>query len=109
LGGLRYVAFVIDIYARGIVGWPASRTAHASFVLNALEQALDYRKPTHRAGLIHRNDRGSQYVLIKYTERLAEAGIEPSVGSMCDSYDNPVLSLSKRLWPRRSMASTSPR
>jgi putative transposase len=65
-----------------------SRTAHASFVLDALEQAIHDRRPIHRGGLIHHSDRGSQYVSIKYTERLAEAGIEPSVGSVGDSYDN---------------------
>ena len=87
-GGMVYVAFVIDVYARRIVGWRASRTAHASFVLDALEQALHERRPVHGGGLVHHSDRGSQYVSIKYTERLAEAGIEPSVGSVGDSYDN---------------------
>ncbi|MFD1104166.1 IS3 family transposase [Sphingobium olei] len=86
--GFVYVAFVIDTYARRIVGWRASRTTHASFVLDALEQALHDRRPVHRGGLVHHSDRGSQYVSIKYTERLAEAGIEPSVGSVGDSYDN---------------------
>jgi putative transposase len=86
--GFVYVAFVIDVYARYVVGWRVSRTAHASFVLDALEQALHDRRPAHRGGLIHHSDRGSQYVSIKYTERLAEAGIEPSVGSVGDSYDN---------------------
>ena len=86
--GFVYVAFVIDVYARYIVGWRVSRTAHAGFVLDALEQAIFDRKPAHRGGLIHHSDRGSQYVSIKYTERLAEAGIEPSVGSVGDSYDN---------------------
>ncbi len=86
--GFVYVAFVIDAYARRIVGWRVSRTAHASFVLDALEQALHDRRPVHRGGLVHHSDRGSQYVSIKYTERLAEAGIEPSVGSVGDSYDN---------------------
>ena len=86
--GFAYVAFVIDVYARNIVGWRVSRTAHASFVLDALEQALHDRRPVHRGGLVHHSDRGSQYVSIKYTERLAEAGIEPSVGSVGDSYDN---------------------
>jgi putative transposase len=86
--GFVYVAFVIDTYARRIVGWRASRTAHAGFVLDALEQALHDRKPLHRGGLVHHSDRGSQYVSIKYTERLAEAGVEPSVGSVGDSYDN---------------------
>jgi len=86
--GFVYVAFVIDAYARYIVGWRVSRTAHASFVLDALEQALHERRPAHRGGLVHHSDRGSQYVSIRYTERLAEAGIEPSVGSVGDSYDN---------------------
>ena len=70
------------------VAWRASRTAHASFVLDALEQALHERRPVHRGGLVHHSNRGSQYVSIRYTERLAEAGIEPSVGSVGDSYDN---------------------
>ena len=86
--GFVYVAFVIDAYARRIVGWRVSRTAHASFVLDALEQALHERRPARRGGLVHHSDRGSQYVGIRYTERLAEAGIEPSVGSVGDSYDN---------------------
>jgi transposase InsO family protein len=86
--GFVYVAFIIDVYARRIVGWRVSRTAHASFVLDALEQALHDRQPVHRGGLVHHSDRGSQYVSIRYSERLAEAGIEPSVGSVGDSYDN---------------------
>lgn len=86
--GFVYVAFVIDIYARRIVGWRASRTAHAGFVLDALEQAVHDRRPDKDARLVHHSDRGSQYLSIKYTERLAEAGIEPSVGSVGDSYDN---------------------
>jgi putative transposase len=85
--GFVYAAFVIDAYARRIVGWQVSRTAHAGFVLDALEQALYERQPV-RSGLVHHSDRGVQYVSIKYTERLAEAGIEPSVGSIGDSYDN---------------------
>jgi len=86
--GFVYVAFVIDTYARRIVGWRVSRTAHAGFVLDALEQALCERRPIKGGGLVHHSDRGVQYVSIKYTERLAEAGIEPSVGSVGDSYDN---------------------
>ena len=86
--GFVDVAFVIDAYARRIVGWHVSRTPHASFVLDALEQALHERRPVSRGGLVHHSDRGSQYVSIKYSERLAEAGIEPSVGSVGDSYDN---------------------
>jgi transposase InsO family protein len=84
--GFVYVAFVIDVFARRIVGWRVSRTAHAGFVLDALEQAVHERRPC--GGLVHHSDRGSQYLSITYTERLAEAGIEPSVGSVGDSYDN---------------------
>jgi putative transposase len=86
--GFVYVAFVIDAYARRIVGWRASRTAEASFVLDALEQALHDRRPSQRGRLVHHSDRGVQYLSIRYTERLAEVGIEPSVGSVGDSYDN---------------------
>ena len=86
--GFVYVAFVIDTFARRIVGWRVSRTAHADFVLDALEQALHDRRPFAGSGLVCHSDRGSQYVSIRYTERLAEAGIEPSVGSVGDSYDN---------------------
>ena len=85
--GFVYVAFVIDTFARRIVGWRVSRSAHAGFVLDALEQALHDRRPVG-GRLIHHSDKGSQYVCIKYSERLAEAGIEPSVGSVGDSYDN---------------------
>jgi transposase InsO family protein len=70
------------------IGWRVSRTAHASFVFDALEQTLHERRPVHRGGLVHHSDRGSQYVSIRYNERLAEAGVEPSVGSVGDSYDN---------------------
>ncbi|MBO9195921.1 IS3 family transposase [Rhizobium sp. 16-449-1b] len=86
--GFVYVAFVIDAFARRIVGWRVSRTAHATFVLDALEQALHDRRPVPGGGLVHHSDRGVQYVSIRYSERLAEAGIEPSVGSVGDSYDN---------------------
>ena len=86
--GFVYVAFVIDAFARRIVGWRVSRTADALFVLDALEQALHERRPIRGGGLVHHSDRGVQYLSIKYTERLAEAGIEPSVGSIGDSYDN---------------------
>ena len=86
--GFVYVAFVIDAYARRIVGWRVSRTAEASFVLDALEQAIHARRPAQGGGLIHHSDRGSQYLSIRYTERLGEAGIAPSVGSVGDSYDN---------------------
>jgi putative transposase len=86
--GFVYVAFVIDAYARRIVGWCVSTSPHAGFVLDALEQAVHERRPVKGMGLVHHSDRGSQYLSIKYTERLAEAGIEPSVGSVGDSDDN---------------------
>lgn len=86
--GWLYVAFIIDVFARRIVGWRVSRSMHTDFVLDALEQALYARQPERDNSLIHHSDRGSQYVSIRYSERLAEAGIEPSVGSKGDSYDN---------------------
>lgn len=86
--GFVYVAFVIDVFARRIVGWRVSRSMRTDFVLDALEQALYARQPKRDETLIHHSDRGSQYVSIRYTKRLAEAGIEPSVGSKGDSYDN---------------------
>lgn len=82
------MAFVIDVFARRIVGWRVSSHMRTDFVLDALEQALCDRQPDRSDELIHHSDRGSQYVSIRYTERLAEAGIEPSVGSRGDSYDN---------------------
>jgi len=86
--GWLYVAFVIDVFARRIVGWRVSSSMRTDFVLDALEQALYARQPERDGALIHHSDRGSQYVSIRYSERLAEAGIEPSVGSKGDSYDN---------------------
>lgn len=86
--GFVYVAFVIDVFARRIVGWRVSSSMRTDFVLDALEQALYERRPGEDGGLIHHSDRGSQYISIRYTERLAEAGIEPSVGSAGDAYDN---------------------
>ncbi|WP_420852385.1 IS3 family transposase [Pelomonas aquatica] len=86
--GWVYVAFVVDVFSRRIVGWRQSSSMHTEFVLDALEQALYDRKPSEDDGLIHHSDRGSQYLSIRYSERLAEAGIEPSVGSKGDSYDN---------------------
>jgi transposase InsO family protein len=86
--GWLYVAFVIDVFARRIVGWRVSSSMRTDFVLDALEQALYARQPERDSPLIHHSDRGSQYVSIRYSERLAEAGIEPSVGSKGDSYDN---------------------
>ena len=86
--GFVYVSFVIDAYARRIVGWRVSGNATAGFVLDALEQAIHDRRPAKGAGLVARSDHGSQYLAIHYAERLAEAGIEPSVGSIANSYDN---------------------
>ena len=86
--GWLYVAFVIDVFSRRIVGWRVSTTMTTDFVLDALEQALYARQPADSDALVHHSDRGSQYVSIRYTERLSEAGIEPSVGSRGDSYDN---------------------
>ncbi len=110
--GFVYVAFVIDTFARCIVGWRVSRTAHASFVLDALEQALHDRRPLKGGGLVHHSDRGGQYLSIRYTERLEIAGIEPSVGSVGDSYDNALAEsiiglfkteMIRRLGPWRSL------
>jgi len=84
--GFVYSAFVIDAYSRKIVGWRVSRSLCSDLALDALEQALYARGASH--GLVHHSDRGVQYLSIRYTERLAEAGIEPSVGSVGDSYDN---------------------
>jgi putative transposase len=81
------VAFIIDAFARYIVGWKVSRSARTDFVLDALEQALYARQPVSR-GVVHHSDRGVQYLSIRYTERLAEAGVVPSVGSVGDSDDN---------------------
>lgn len=85
--GFAYVAFIIDVYSRFIVGWRVSRHMRTDFVLDALEQALHARQPAAHE-LIHHSDRGSQYLSIRYGERLREAGIEPSVGNVGDSYDN---------------------
>ena len=84
--GFVYVAFIIDVFARFIVGWRVSRSLRSDLVLDALEQALYFRP--YAEGLVHHSDRGAQYLSIRYTERLAEAGIERSVGSVGDSYDN---------------------
>ena len=109
--GWLYVAFVIDVYARRIVGWRVSSSMHTDFVLDALEQALYARQPERDGVLTHHSDRGVQYVSIRYTERLAEAGIEPSVGSKGDSYDNALAEtinglykaevIHSRSWPNR--------
>ncbi len=85
--GFAYVAFIVDVFSRFIVGWRVSRNMKTDFVLDALEQALYARKPD-QSGSIHHSDRGSQYVSIRYSERLLQAGVEPSVDSTGDSYDN---------------------
>ena len=87
-GGFVYVAFVIDAFARRIVGWRVSSSLRSDLALDALEQAICERSEAESGPLVHHSDRGSQYLSIRYTERLAEAGIEPSVGSRGDSYDN---------------------
>lgn len=84
--GFVYVAFVIDVFSRRIVGWRVSSSLRSDLALDALEQALHARP--HDEKLIHHSDRGVQYLSIRYTERLAEAGLERSVGSVGDSYDN---------------------
>jgi len=86
--GWVYVAFVVDVCSRFVVGWQASRSLRTDLALDALEMALWARRTEELAGLIHHSDRGVQYLAIRYTERLAEAGAVPSVGSRGDSYDN---------------------
>jgi transposase InsO family protein len=104
LRGPVYTAFVIDVYSRMIVGWRVWNSLRTDLVLDALEQALYARTGTE--GLVHHSDRGSQYLSIRYTERLAEAGIESSVGSVGDSYDNAMaesiigLYKTEMIWPR---------
>ena len=86
--GFVYVAFVVDVFARRIVGWRVSASMRTDFVLDALEQAIHARRNDTLAGLVHHSDRGTQYVSMRYTTRLADAGIAPSVGSCGDAYDN---------------------
>lgn len=86
--GFVYVAFVVDVFARRIVGWRVSASMRTDFVLDALEQAIHARRDDTLAGLVHHSDRGTQYVSMRYTTRLADAGIAPSVGSCGDAYDN---------------------
>jgi transposase InsO family protein len=87
--GFVYTAFVIDVFARRLVGWKVSHAMRTDFVLDALEQAL-HQRGDEMDGLVHHSDRGVQYVSMRYTERLADAGIAPSVGSRGDAYDNAV-------------------
>lgn len=86
--GFAYVAFVVDVFSRWIVGWRVSGSLRSELALDALEQALADRGPALDGGLVHHSDRGVQYLSLRYTERLLAAGIEPSVGSRGDSYDN---------------------
>jgi len=86
--GFVYVAFVIDVFARRIIGWRVSSSLVTDFVLDALEQAIYDRCRETSNGLVHHSDRGTQYLSMRYTDRLADAGIAPSVGSRGDSYDN---------------------
>ncbi len=86
--GFAYVAFVVDAFARRIVGWRVSSSLRTDFVLDALEQAIHARTGVPLDGLVHHSDRGSQYVSMRYTDRLRDAGIAPSVGSCGDAYDN---------------------
>jgi putative transposase len=85
--GFVYVAFVIDAFSRFLVGWQAARSLRTDLALDALEMAI-WRRQAQLEGLVHHSDRGSQYLSIRYTERLAEAGVVTSVGSRGDSYDN---------------------
>lgn len=111
--GFVYVAFVIDAYARRIVGWKVSTSATAGFVLDALEQAIHARRPGPEDNLIHHSDRGTQYLAMNYTQRLAEANLVPSVGSVGDSYDNALaetingLYKAEVIWRQRSWQSVS--
>ena len=109
--GFVYVAFVIDVFARRIVGWRVSSSLRTDFVLDALEQAI-YARGGAAGGLVHHSDRGTQYLSMRYTDRLADTGIAPSVGSRGDAYDNAlaesVIGLFKtevirRLGPWRSL------
>ena len=109
--GFVYVAFIIDVYARRIVGWKASSSPKTCLVMDALEQALHARQRRPREPLIHHSDHGVQYVSLRYTDRLAEAGIEASVGTVGDSYDNALAEtvnglykaevIHRRSWPDR--------
>lgn len=99
--GFVYVAFVIDAFARRIVGWKVCTSATAGFVLDALELAIHARRPAPDDGLIHHSDRGVQYLAMNYTQRLAEAKLVPSVVASATATTTP--------WPRRSTAFTRPR
>ena len=107
--GFVYVAFVIDAFARRIVGWRVSTSLRSDLALDALEQALYARSVNGQHGLIHHSDRGVQYLSIRYAERLADAGIDSSVGSVGDSYEREACPWGITRWRRPSMACTRPR
>src|SRR5205807_2353773 len=101
--GFVYVAFVIDVFARRIVGWRVSSSLVTDFVLDALEQAIYDRCGQTTSGLVHHSDRATQHLSMRYTNRLADAGIAPSVGSRGDSYDNALAESVIGLVPHREM------
>jgi len=105
--GFVYVAFIIDVFARYIVGWKVSSSPNARMVLDALDQALAARQPDPKT-LIHHSDRGVQYLSIKYTERLEQAKIDPSVGSVGDSYDNAMAETINGLYKAEVIAHERP-
>lgn len=96
--GWVYVAFIVDVYSRRIVGWQASTRLRSDLALDALDMALWARRDHDLTGLVHHSDRGVQYLSIRYTERLAEAGLEPSVGSKGDSFDNALAETTNGLY-----------
>ena len=104
--GFAYAAFVIDVFSRFIVGWRVSSSLRTDLALDALEQALHDRAVTE--GLIHHSDKGSQYLSIRYTERLQEAGIEGSVGSVGDSYDNALAETINGLYKTETIRPNGP-
>jgi putative transposase len=106
--GWVYVAFVVDVCSRFVVGWQASRSLRTDLALDALEMALWARRAAPLAGLIHHSDRGVQYLAIRYTERLAEAGVVPSVGSRGDSYDNALAESFNGLYKTESIRHRGP-
>ena len=106
--GFVYVAFVIDVFARRIVGWRVSSSLHADIALDALEQALYNRGVNQKTGLVHHSDRGVQYLSIRYADRLSEVGISPSVGSVGDSYDNALAETINGLYKTAVIRSRGP-
>ena len=97
-----YVAFIIDTFADKIVGWRVYNSPKTDFLLDSLEKTLHDRRPVHKIGLSNHSDRGGQYLSIRYTERLADAGIDPSVGSVGNSYDTALAETHQRSVQGRS-------